>query len=374
MRKPSPSTLRALLLIAFGALALGIVRYFDQVCALLSAAASVFRPVVVAVVIAFFVNLPMRLYEKWLGKLLEKARVGRRREMLARALSMLLAFLTFAAVLVLAVSLLYPQLRQSVLQLWNNLPGYERKLVEWSQEYLPALDLETRIQELYRKYMTMESLQDLLAQAAPHLFSFTSTTAAALTDFVLAVMLSIYLLFSKNRLVRQAKEVLTTYAPRFAKHALPVAARLNDKFRRFLGGQITEAIILSMLCFIGMSILSLPYAPLVSMLVGVTAIIPIFGAYIGAIVSAFLILMDNPLSALIFLVFLVVLQQVEGNLIYPRVVGDSIGLSGLWVLLAVILGGGFFGIPGIFIGIPVMSVLYDLVREDMQRRRAAKRL
>ena len=113
---------------------------------------------------------------------------------------------------------------------------------------------------------------------------------------------------------------------------------------------------------------------LVSMLVGVTAIIPIFGAYIGAIVSAFLILMDNPLSALIFLVFLVVLQQVEGNLIYPRVVGDSIGLSGLWVLLAVILGGGFFGIPGIFIGIPVMSVLYDLVREDMQRRRAAKRL
>lgn len=126
-----------------------------------------------------------------------------------------------------------------------------------------------------------------------------------------------------------------------------------------------------MLCFIGMTVLSLPYAPLVSTLVGVTAVIPIFGAYIGAIVSAFLILMDNPLSAVIFLVFLVVLQQVEGNLIYPRVVGDSIGLSGLWVLLAVIVGGGFFGIPGIFVGIPVMSVIYDLVREDLARRRAA---
>ena len=184
-------------------------------------------------------------------------------------------------------------------------------------------------------------------------------------------MLSFYLLLSKNKLVRQAKSVLNAYAPRLARVVLPVATRLNDKFRKFLGGQITEAVILGMLCFIGMTVLSLPYAPLVSTLVGVTAVIPIFGAYIGAIVSAFLILMDNPLSAVIFLVFLIVLQQVEGNLIYPRVVGDSIGLSGLWVLLAVIVGGGFFGIPGIFVGIPVMSVIYDLVREDLARRRAA---
>ena len=129
--------------------------------------------------------------------------------------------------------------------------------------------------------------------------------------------------------------------------------------------------ILGLLCFIGMSILRLPYAPLVSTLVGVTAVIPIIGAFIGVIPSAFIILMDNPLQSLIFIVFIIVLQQVEGNFIYPRVVGDSIGLSGLWVLLAVVLGGGFFGIPGIFIGIPLMSAIYELVRNDIARRRAA---
>ena len=286
---------------------------------------------------------------------------------------MLLSFLTFVAVLVFVVALLYPQLRQSVTQLVRSLPEYGRRLIEWSQEYLPGLDLETRIQEFMQKYMTMDALQDLLSNAAPHLFSLTSSTASVITDFVLALMLSFYLLLSKNKLVRQAKSVLNAYAPRLARVVLPVATRLNDKFRKFLGGQITEAVILGMLCFIGMTVLSLPYAPLVSTLVGVTAVIPIFGAYIGAIVSAFLILMDNPLSAVIFLVFLVVLQQVEGNLIYPRVVGDSIGLSGLWVLLAVIVGGGFFGIPGIFVGIPVMSVIYDLVREDLARRRPGER-
>ncbi|MGI5884249.1 MAG: AI-2E family transporter [Candidatus Spyradocola sp.] len=370
MNKPSPAFRRALVLIAFAALCLGIVLEWTRVCALLSGAMAVFRPILLAIVIAFFVNLPMRLYERWLHKLFARARLGKKKDLLVRALSMLLAFLTFLAVIVFAVWLLYPQLRQSVTQLIQSLPAYERKLVEWSQTYLPALDLEAKIQELYQKYMTMDALQDLLSNAAPHLFSLTSSAASMITDFVLALMLSFYLLLSKNKLVRHAKNVLTTYAPRLSRVVLPVAARLNDKFRRFLGGQLTEAIILGMLCFIGMTILSLPYAPLVSTLVAVTAVIPIFGAYIGAIVSAFIILMDNPLSALIFLVFLVVLQQVEGNLIYPRVVGDSIGLSGLWVLLAVIVGGGFFGIPGIFVGIPVMSVLYDLVREDLARRRA----
>lgn len=371
MNKPSPAFRRAAALIAFAALCLGVALYWQQVCRFFSSAAAVFRPIVLAAVIAFFVNLPMRLYEKWLGKLLARARLGQKKDTLVRALSMLLSFLTFVAVLVFVVALLYPQLRQSVTQLVRSLPEYGRRLIEWSQEYLPGLDLETRIQEFIQKYMTMDALQDLLSNAAPHLFSLTSSTASVITDFVLALMLSFYLLLSKNKLVRQAKSVLNAYAPRLARVVLPVATRLNDKFRKFLGGQITEAVILGMLCFIGMTVLSLPYAPLVSTLVGVTAVIPIFGAYIGAIVSAFLILMDNPLSAVIFLVFLIVLQQVEGNLIYPRVVGDSIGLSGLWVLLAVIVGGGFFGIPGIFVGIPVMSVIYDLVREDLARRRAA---
>jgi predicted PurR-regulated permease PerM len=168
--------------------------------------------------------------------------------------------------------------------------------------------------------------------------------------------------------LEHARKLLRTYAPRIAERVLPVCTLVNEKFRRFLGGQLTEAAILGILCFIGMSILSLPYAPLVSTLVGVTAVIPIFGAFIGVIPSAFIILMDNPLQSFIFIVFIIILQQVEGNLIYPRVVGDSIGLSSLWVLLAVVIGGGLWGIPGIFVGIPLMSSIYDLIRNDLKRR------
>lgn len=369
LNKPSLPTRRVLLWIAFAGLVLGIVLYWEQLLVVFKTISTVLRPVLAAIVIAFFVNLPMRLYERGLLKLMRKAEF-KHKEGLCRGLAMLLAFLSFVAVLVLASSLLYPQLRDSVKLLISNLPEYEQNLVEWGQTYLPEMELESRITEAYTQLV--KNFPDKISTIVPQLFSFTSSAASAVTDSVLALMLSFYLLVSKDKLVRQTKSILTTYVPRIAKHVLPVATLLNDKFRRFLGGQCTEAIILGMLCFIGMSILGLPYAPLVSTLMGVTAVVPIFGAIVGALISAFIILMDNPLQALIFLVFITTLQQVEGNLIFPRVVGDSIGLSGLWVLLAVIIGGGLWGIPGIFIGIPVMSVIHDLVREDMKRRREAK--
>ena len=311
MKKLTPQTRRVMGWIAFAGLTLGIVLNWSKVLSILSVVFSVLRPVIIGMVIAFFINLPMRGYERMLGKLLRKTGVPAK-DKLCRACGMVLSFLTFAAILTLAVALLYPQLRDSIKLLISNLPGYEENLVQWVDEYLPDLQLSEHIPEYYAK--------------------------------------------------------LRTYAPRIAERVLPVCTLVNEKFRRFLGGQLTEAAILGILCFIGMSILSLPYAPLVSTLVGVTAVIPIFGAFIGVIPSAFIILMDNPLQSFIFIVFIIILQQVEGNLIYPRVVGDSIGLSSLWVLLAVVIGGGLWGIPGIFVGIPLMSSIYDLVRNDLKRR------
>jgi predicted PurR-regulated permease PerM len=366
MNKPSHSTCRMLGLIAFAGLTLGVVLNWDAVLHIFSGVSSVFRPVILAIVIAFFINLPMRNFERWLMKLLGRTKL-KYKETLCRALGMILSFLTFAAILTLAVSLLYPQLRDSITLLVHNLPAYETNLIDWAQTYLPDLDLATRISEGYAKML--EGIPKLVSTIAPHLYSFTASAASVVTDSVIALVLSFYFLISKDKLVRQVKTIVRTYAPRAAKRVLPIATMLNDKFRRFLGGQLTEAAILGMLCFIGMSVLGLPYAPLVSTLVGVTAVIPIFGAFIGTIPSAFIILMDNPLQSLIFIIFIIALQQVEGNFIYPRVVGDSIGLSGLWVLLAVVIGGGFWGIPGIFVGIPVMSAVYDIVRSDLKRRK-----
>ncbi len=369
MNKPSHNTCRMLGLIAFAGLTLGVVLNWDAVIRLFSGVSSVFRPIIIAIVIAFFINLPMRMLERWLMKLMGRTK-SKHKETICRAASMLLSFLAFLAILTLAVSLLYPQLRDSIALLVHNLPAYEANLIEWSQTYLPDLDLATRISEGYANLL--EGIPKFVSTLAPHLYSFTASAASVVTDSVIALVLSFYFLISKDKLVWQIKTVFTTYAPGVAKRVLPIASMLNDKFRKFLGGQLTEAAILGMLCFIGMSILGLPYAPLVSTLVGVTAVIPIFGALIGTIPSAFIILMDNPLQSLIFIIFIIALQQVEGNFIYPRVVGDSIGLSGLWVLLAVIIGGGFWGIPGIFVGIPVMSAVYDIVRGDLKRRQRKK--
>lgn len=365
MKKLTPQTRRVMGWIAFAGLTLGIVLNWSKVLAILSVVFSVLRPVIIGMVIAFFINLPMRGYERMLGKLLRKTEVPAK-DKLCRACGMVLSFLTFAAILTLAVALLYPQLRDSIKLLISNLPGYEENLVQWVDEYLPDLQLSEHIPEYYAKLI--KALPDMLSTAAPHLFNFTTSAASVVTDSFIALVLSFYFLISKDRLLEHARKLLHTYAPRIAERILPVCALVNEKFRRFLGGQLTEAAILGILCFIGMSILSLPYAPLVSTLVGVTAVIPIFGAFIGVIPSAFIILMDNPLQSFIFIVFIIILQQVEGNLIYPRVVGDSIGLSSLWVLLAVVIGGGLWGIPGIFVGIPLMSSIYDLVRNDLKRR------
>ena len=365
MKKLTPQTRRVMGWIAFAGLTLGIVLNWSKVLAILSVVFSVLRPVIIGMVIAFFINLPMRGYERMLGKLLRKTGVPAK-DKLCRACGMVLSFLTFAAILTLAVALLYPQLRDSIKLLISNLPGYEENLVQWVDEYLPDLQLSEHIPEYYAKLI--KALPDMLSTAAPHLFNFTTSAASVVTDSFIALVLSFYFLISKDRLLEHARKLLRTYAPRIAGRVLPVCTLVNEKFRRFLGGQLTEAAILGILCFIGMSILSLPYAPLVSTLVGVTAVIPIFGAFIGVIPSAFIILMDNPLQSFIFIVFIIILQQVEGNLIYPRVVGDSIGLSSLWVLLAVVIGGGLWGIPGIFVGIPLMSSIYDLVRNDLKRR------
>lgn len=368
MNPPKKQLRQWLPLLAFAGLTLGVVLYWKDVLGIFAHISSVMRPILLAIVISFFVNLPMRIYERWFARLLKKLHF-RYKETLCRTAGMAFSFLTFIAVVVLAVSLLYPQLRDSVQLLFDNFPTYQQNLMDWTQTYLPELELDARLEQEVSKFI--KDIPDMISVYAPKLFSFTSSAASVITDCAIALFLSFYFLISKDKLVRQCKTVLTTYAPRASQKLLPIAALINDKFRKFLGGQLTEAVILGLLCFIGMNLLHLPYAPLVSTLIGVTAIIPIIGAFVGVIPSAFIILMDNPLQSLIFIVFIIVLQQLEGNFIYPRVVGDSIGLSGLWVLLAVVLGGGFFGIPGIFIGIPLMSAIYELIHNDIARRKAS---
>ena len=208
-----------------------------------------------------------------------------------------------------------------------------------------------------------------LSDLGPHLLEFTSGLVSMVVTGVLALVFSIYMLSGKERLLSQCRRLLRAYVPpKFADPILDVVHLTGDTFTHFVTGQLIEACILGGLCSIGMLFIQPDYAPLIGVIIGSSALIPVAGAYIGAILSALLLLMVSPLKAVTFLIFLVILQQIEGNVIYPKVVGTSIGLPGIWVLAAVTVGGGLMGLVGVLLSVPIASVLYTLLRRDVHWR------
>ncbi len=369
MKQQSHMMRRALFMIAFAGLTLGIVLYWKNLIGLWSTIQRICRPIIIAIVISFFVNLPMYRFEQLLQIIFRKSKM-KHKEGFCRTLGMIFAFLLMIGIITFVFYMLLPQLKESIKVLISNLGSYKDTIVAFACEYFPDWELDTLINDKYAELI--KNIPTLVSDNIPKLFTFTAQATSTIADVVIAIFMSFYLLISKEKLFRQGKTLIKTYLPKRADKILEICSLLAQKFRKFLGGQLIEALILGALTFIGMTVLRLPYSPLVSTLVCVTAVIPIFGAFIGIIVSALLILMVNPTQAIIFTVFLIVLQQIEGNVIYPRVVGDSIGLSGLWVLVAVVVGGGLFGIPGIFVGIPIMSAVYELLRRDVRRKEEHK--
>ena len=244
----------------------------------------------------------------------------------------------------------------------------------WVTELIPA-DIMSTIKDLdLQKYLSdvIKVLTSGIGGAVTTIFSAVTSVFSTVIQIFLSLIFAIYLLLSRDKLMEQGSRLLAQYLrPSWEtriRHWLHV---FNVSFRRYIVGQCTEAVILGVLCIVGMLIFRFPYAAMIGTLVGFTALIPVAGAYIGAAVGAVMILTVSPLKALLFIVFLVVLQQLEGNLIYPKVVGKSLGLPAIWVLAAVTVGGGLLGILGMLLGVPITSALYRLVREDLHRREAA---
>ncbi|MEG0872659.1 MAG: AI-2E family transporter [Clostridia bacterium] len=200
-------------------------------------------------------------------------------------------------------------------------------------------------------------------------FSFVVTFISGVINFFIGIIFAVYILTQKEKLICQFKKILYAFIPEKKAYKIVEIGRvINETFSNFIGGQFIESCILGILCFIGMTIFKFPYALTVSVLVGVSSLVPMFGAFIGAIIGALLIVVVSPVMAFWFLVFVIVLQQIEGNLIYPKVVGDSVGLPPIWVLVAVTVGGGTFGIAGMIIGLPAASVIYKLIRKSVHSK------
>ena len=335
--------------------------------ALLSAAV----PLLFGAVIAYLVNILMARYEALYFPASQKKAVARSR----RPICMVLAFVTLVTIVVAVSLLVIPQLVSCVQVLIAGLPGFMEKAIDlvedWgllSQEtlaYLNGIDWNSKIGQLVQLISSgIGSVMEALFNAVSSVFSWVVTA-------LLSLIFAVYILLSKEDLQQQLCRIMDRYLPCGINRKLRyVTDVLNDCFRRYIVGQCTEAVILGCLCAVGMWVLRMPYAAMIGALMAFTALIPIAGAYIGAGVGAFMILTVDPFKALIFLIFIIVLQQLEGNLIYPKVVGSSMGLPGIWVLASVTVGGGIMGIGGMILGVPLAAAAYRLIREDVLRREA----
>lgn len=359
-----------ILLISYAALLILLVLRLDAVLTLTGRLLGVFKPLLIGFAIAFVLSRPCAFFRRCFHRLLSKT------PGLCLALAVLSSYTSLLVVLTLIVTFIVPQLYDSVMALVDrinaNIPAMQTML-NGLLDYLnlDAPDLTAMLPSLNDM---VNSVLDTLSSALPYLLSFTGNLLSSTVTTVTALVFSVYMLAGHDRLTAQCTKLLHAYAsPATAKGVSQVAALTSGTFTRFVSGQLIEACILGSLCFIGMLLFRFPYAPLISVIIGISALIPVAGAYIGAILSAVLLVMVSPLQALGFLVFLIVLQQLEGNLIYPRVVGGSIGLPALWVLTAVTVGGGLFGLLGMLLSVPAASVLYTLLRQDVNVRLAARK-
>ncbi len=354
--------------------------YWSGVSSFALALAASAASLILGAVIAYVVNIPMSCYERFLGALLDKPAMHRP----VRALSMLLAIASVLAIAFFVVQLVVPELYRCVLVLIQEIPSYIKPAWDYLNQNFDIeallqsagagvmpdiLGEDVNWQELASRIVTF--LITGLGGVTSALLAFINASFSVIVSLILGIIFSVYLLMGKERIGSQITRVMDAYlSKRVTGRVFHILDVLNDSFHRFIVGQCTEAIILGVLCTLGMSLLKFPYAAMTGALIGFTALIPIAGAYIGAGVGAFMIFTEDPIKALLFLVFIVLLQQFEGNVIYPKVVGASIGLPGIWVLTAVTIGGGLAGIPGMLIAVPLFAALYRLLGDSVRRREA----
>lgn len=360
------------LIFCIGLTALAVLR-FDSLLALLGKGFLMLKPFLIGVAMAFVINLPLKVIEK---KLLTS--LPAKLEKSKRTISIILSLLFFAAVIAFVVMTVIPQMGRTITSLGQKIPVFFQNLLQQAEilladnpqavEYIESLEYASiNWQGILNK--TAEFLKNGVSSLLASTVTVAGSVLGALVNGVIAFIFSIYILTQKEKLKDQLKRILTAYMKEKPRERVIYVGRLlYHNFSKFLTGQCIEAVILGSLFIVVMTVCGMPYAFMVGVLIGFTALIPIVGAFIGCFVGAFMILVEDPVKALIFLIIFLVIQQIEGNLIYPKVVGNSVGLPSLWVLLAVTLGSSMFGVVGMLVFIPLFSTGYTLLKEDVNKK------
>ena len=343
----------------------------ERLTAVLSAAGAVISPFVVGAALAFVLNVPMRAIERILKFIKPQAP--------RRAIAILLTFLVVLLVFTGVIYLLVPQLILTIESLIETMPGFFQRVQD---KVMIFLSENPEVMEWLQANTDFENLnwQELIEKAVSLVSNGVSTVfdtaisalvglGTGIFNAVLSLVFCLYCLGRKEILARQGRRILySVFSEKAADGIIRIFRMTNSTFSNFISGQCLEAVILGSLFAIAMAIFRMPYITLISVLIGVTSLVPLVGGFVGCIFGAFFILVNDPMQALWFVVMFLVIQQIEGNLIYPRVVGSSIGLPGMWVLVAVTVGGDLMGVGGMLVMIPLSSVLYTLLREITVKR------
>ena len=359
-----------MILIAFGVCLYTLLQHLSDFSQAVSTVMAIVNPIVLGLAIAFVLNVLMTPIERLFGLIPPlKKKPG-----ILRSLSVLTTYLLGFAFIALVILVIAPKLGEAVSLLTAALSQYSGNLTETFTNVLSNFGATPEMIATAQSYVkqTTDQLLDLVKNSFGAIANFAlgtvMTTFATIVDVVFSLIMSIYVLSEKERIARFLRRLSARLLkPVHYNRLIDLSSLTFRTFTSFIRGQLLEAMILGMMCFIGMLIFGFPHAAAVSLLVGVTALIPIFGAWIGGITAAFLVAMVDPFKGLMMIVFFLVLQQVEGNLIYPRVVGSTIGLPGLLVLAAVIVGQGFFGVTGILIAVPLTAVVYRLIKDYLRK-------
>lgn len=350
-----------------------VIHYWDLFFAILYLLMGASVPLMVGFGVAYVVNILMNVYERHYKKLLS----GKKYDKLRRPVCMTFAFATVGAIVAVLWHMIVPVLVDCLYTLSEKLPEILEDLTKWLEEnFSLGCVLLKRLGWMKEgnidwEVMVKSAIETLFHNASSTMENLMNVIMAIVTTavtFVLAIVFAVYLLLRKERLKKDTKRLLSKWFGEKSMHRIfYVLDVVNDSFHRFIVGQCVEAVILGGLCILGMWIFRFPYPVMIGCLVGFTALIPLGGAYIGAVVGGLMIFSVSPWKAVLFLIFLAVLQQVEGNAIYPRVVGNSMGLPGIWVLSAVIVGGSLGGILGMLLAVPLTAAFYRLFQEWLRR-------
>lgn len=352
-----------------------VIRYFDVLAGGVGNLWSIAMPLLIGCVVAYVLNIVLRFLEKHYFPNSSKKIVQKSKRPLCIVLSLVLIIVAFVLVFYLVI----PELAEAIQMIGASIPMLVDNGTAWVIEHEDQFpDIANWLESLEPNWEKMgNNILDYLKSGIDGVLNSTVTivtnVVSSVVNFAIGLVFGIYILASKEKLAVQIKRLAHAYVkPKWIAVCKQVLTTANETFSSFIVGQVTEAVILGSLCTIGMLIFCFPYAPTIGAFIGVTALVPIIGAYLGAAVGFLLILTQNPLQAVLFIVFIVILQQLEGNLIYPKVVGSSIGLPGMWVFAAVTIGGGLLGIPGMLLGVPLAATIYKLLAQNVRRRQPAK--